>query len=60
MDARETKEAIIIFLENVDDEGAEKLWKFIYENFEVVETNYDRKALEMARKEIQEGKFRFI
>lgn len=55
-----TKEAIMNFIESVDNEGLEKLWKFISENYEVVVTEQDREAIEKGMKEIEEGKFRFI
>ena len=60
MDANETKEAILHFIENVDDEGSEKLWKFISENFKVVVSDYDRKAIERGEREIKEGRFRMV
>ncbi|MDO0823094.1 hypothetical protein [Desulfosporosinus nitroreducens] len=45
MDAKEMKEAIIDFVENVNDEGLDKLWEFIFNNFEVEVTDYDREQL---------------
>lgn len=58
MDPEETKEAILHFIENVDDKSLEKLWKLIYKNFEVVATEEDIKAFQRARKEIEYGEFR--
>ena len=55
-----TKNEIMDFIEGVDDEGLEKLCKFISENYEVVVTEQDREAIKKGMKEIEEGKFRFI
>ncbi|KJR44294.1 hypothetical protein UF75_5330 [Desulfosporosinus sp. I2] len=58
MDAEETKDAIREFINNVDDEGLKKLWKFIYVDFEVVATEEDIKAIERGEQEIMNGELR--
>jgi len=56
----ENKEQLLDIIKNMSDKNAERLLKYINDNFELVVTEEDKKAIERAKKEIQKGEFDFI
>lgn len=52
------KEQLKQIIEDIPENELDKLFKFISENFEVVTSEEDMKAIERGRKEIENGNFR--
>lgn len=54
------KEQLKEYIEQIPDYEAEKLLKFIQENYEIVQTKEDKKAFKRAQKEFENGEYRML
>ncbi|MEA4900329.1 hypothetical protein [Desulfitobacterium sp.] len=54
------KDLIKEYVEGIQDSEAEKLLRYIQENFEVVKTKEDEEVFERGRKEVESGEYRIL
>jgi len=54
------KEKLIQFIEDITEEQAVEVLRWVDEHFELVATEEDKQAIERARQEIARGEYEFL